>query len=315
MTNNIESFAEEIKNCIEEKLRDEKEEYTVSLLEKTKNNDIKLHGIAIRPEGLNAVPLIYLENYYDSYLDGRSVEDISDGIISLSAELRKEAPAFRMPDLEHDSIKDRLRVRLVNTFTNTDTLQKMVRRDVGCGFTLTPYIDLPESSGINGIIQVTKDLAKAMGYDEMQLMETALDNTASMDPAYLKRISELVRGDDCEDLLTADARGEDSILVLGHESTEFGAVALFYPGMRQRISEIVGGDYYVLPSSIHEILIVPDNGDYSSTQLMQMVMAVNKNELMPQDKLADKVLLYRSDLALLTVAEDMERDSMLDIAR
>jgi hypothetical protein len=85
--------------------------------------------------------------------------------------------------------------------------------------------------------------------------------------------------------------------------------------MRQRISEIVGGDYYVLPSSIHEILIVPDNGDYSSTQLMQMVMAVNKNELMPQNKLADKVLLYRSDLALLTVAEDMERESMLDIAR
>ncbi|MBQ5340558.1 MAG: hypothetical protein J6W57_00935, partial [Oscillospiraceae bacterium] len=102
---------------------------------------------------------------------------------------------------------------------------------------------------------------------------------------------------------------------LGHESTEFGAVALFYPGMRQRISEIVGGDYYVLPSSVHEILIVPDNGEYSSTQLMQMVMAVNKNELMPQDKLADKVLLYRSDLALLTVAEDMERESMLDIAR
>jgi len=66
---------------------------------------------------------------------------------------------------------------------------------------------------------------------------------------------------------------------------------------------------------VHEILIVPDNGDYSSTQLMQMVMAVNKNELMPQDKLADKVLLYRSDLALLTVAEDMERESMLDIAR
>ena len=44
-------------------------------------------------------------------------------------------------------------------------------------------------------------------------------------------------------------------------------------------------------------------------------MSVNSTELLPQDRLADRVLLYRSDLKMLTVAEDMERKSVLDIAR
>ncbi|MBQ2085121.1 MAG: hypothetical protein II464_02520, partial [Oscillospiraceae bacterium] len=93
------------------------------------------------------------------------------------------------------------------------------------------------------------------------------------------------------------------------------AVALYYPGIMEKISEIVGGDYFILPSSVHELLVVPDNGAYSSSQLMDMVMSVNSTELLPQDRLADRVLLYRSDLKMLTVAEDMERKSVLDIAR
>ncbi len=315
MRTGINEFAEKVRECIEEKLAEEGTNYTVTIQEKTKNNDIKLHGIAIRPEGLSAVPLIYLENYYGDTDEERSVEDVSDAIISLSRELRERTPAFRMPDLDYDNIRDMLRVKLVNNTSSPQVLRNMVHRDVGCGFSLTAYIDLPRSSGLEGMIQVSRELAKAADYDRQKIMDTALYNSASMDPAYLKRISEMVLMDDGEDLLNSEKRGEDSILVLGHESTEFGAVALYYPGIKEKISEIVGGDYFILPSSVHELLVVPDNGAYSSSQLMDMVMSVNSTELLPQDRLADRVLLYRSDLKMLTVAEDMEHRSVLDITR
>ena len=315
MTRTVESFAEEVKSCIEAKLSERETEYTVSLHEKTKNNDIRLHGIAIRPEGLRAVPLIYLENYFERYLDGMSADEIADRVIRLSERILKDSPEIKMPELDFESIRDRLRVKLVNSHTNADSLSSMVHRDVGCGFALTPYIDLPESSGISGIIQITKELARAGDYDERLLMDTALDNTAAMDAPYLKKITDMERATEGEDLFKTGGSCRSGVLVLGHESVEYGAVALFYPGMRQKISEIVGGDYYVLPSSVHELLILPDNGEYSSAELMEKVIDVNRNVLSPEERLADSVLLYRSDLALLTVAEELVKDNIRGLER
>ena len=96
--------------------------------------------------------------------------------------------------------------------------------------------------------------------------------------------------------------------VLSNIEGEHGAAALFYPGVQEKISEVVGGDYYVLPSSIHEVLIIKDDIGIKPKELAQMVKGINEMQVGPLDKLADKVMHYRADLKLLEVAVDLEKN-------
>lgn len=70
----------------------------------------------------------------------------------------------------------------------------------------------------------------------------------------------------------------------------YGAAAIFYPGQMECIAKLMKGDYFILPSSIHETLIMPDNGEYSSSKdLKKMVIEVNSTEVNPSEKLSDEI--------------------------
>ena len=77
--------------------------------------------------------------------------------------------------------------------------------------------------------------------------------------------------------------------------------------MTRQISEIVGGDYFVLPSSIHEVLILPDHGQIPVKDLLMMVKEVNEAEVLPEEQLGNKVLHFRADLQKLQVAAELDR--------
>ena len=79
--------------------------------------------------------------------------------------------------------------------------------------------------------------------------------------------------------------------------------------MQMRISEVIGDrDYYVLPSSVHELLVLPEAEVHSAEELGRMVQSVNAGMVAPDERLGDKVLYYRADLDRLSVAVNLEKD-------
>ena len=174
----------------------------------------------------------------------------------------------------YEDIRDSLRVRLMDIKRNPETLQNSVYEPVGCGLALVAYMELPEEIADGGIANVPAKLASGL---------------ADTNPEVI-----------LED-------PEDTLLVLTTEDGRLGASALFYPGMKEKIGEIVGKDYFVLPSSIHEVLIMPDNGQMSPMELAKMVKEINDNEVSPQDLLCSRVLRFRADTQELSVAADAER--------
>ena len=109
-------------------------------------------------------------------------------------------------------------------------------------------------------------------------------------------------------LIGGDVPEMPSLLVLTTEDGRLGASALYYNGIQERIGQIVGGDYYVLPSSVHEVLILPDDGHTNARELAEMVKQINENEVSPEERLGNKVLHFRTDLQKLQVAADMDHD-------
>ena len=74
-----------------------------------------------------------------------------------------------------------------------------------------------------------------------------------------------------------------------------GACILLYDGVLKKFAEKIGSDFYILPSSVHEVIFVPANGDMDARYLIQMVKEVNATEVAPDEVLSDNVYIYHAD--------------------
>jgi len=74
-----------------------------------------------------------------------------------------------------------------------------------------------------------------------------------------------------------------------------GAGVILYDGLLRTFAEKIGGDFFILPSSVHEVIFVPANGDIDARHLIQMVKEVNATEVAPDEVLSDNVYMYHAD--------------------
>ena len=100
--------------------------------------------------------------------------------------------------------------------------------------------------------------------------------------------------------------------VLTNQSKTNGAGVLVQDGVREKVGGMIGSDFYVLPSSIHEVLIVPDNGNMRLAELEDMVREVNATQVAPEDLLSDKVQYY--DLETKTLGLKQEKSVLKQLA-
>ena len=80
--------------------------------------------------------------------------------------------------------------------------------------------------------------------------------------------------------------------VLTNKQKMFGAGVIFYPGILELIESILGDHFYILPSSVHECILVPDQGQYSRIELKRMVKEVNDSQVEDEEILSYEIYYY-----------------------
>ena len=212
----------------------------------------------------------------------------------------------------YEDIKDSLRVRLMDIRRNAETLKDCIYMNVGCGLALVVYMELPGQIAEDAVANVPIGLTS--GFEEVSpegifvdAMERSVSESRPMLCSLQDMLLSTLSGEEPENYLISEDAPEDSLLVLTTEDGRLGASALYYPGMKEKLSEIVGRDYYVLPSSVHEVLIMPVDGRMTPMELARTVRQINENEVSEQDTLCSRVLRYTADTRQLCVAADAER--------
>lgn len=137
-----------------------------------------------------------------------------------------------------------------------------------------------------GMIIRKENLAK-WGLDEQQIKKLAWANTLRDEPAHFLSMDEILR-EGTGSLEQMDKK----LYVLTNRSRHLGAVCLLYPGCLAQIAEQVGGNFFVLPSSIHECLILKCSADIKAAYLREMVRSINKTEVAEKEVLTDSVYRY-----------------------
>lgn len=313
-------FIELVTSHILEYLPKEFQDARIEVIERAKNNDTMLHGLIIRSvekKDIEAAPIFYLEPYYDAYRFGeKDLEDVMHELARDYLQVIRNMPQYNLPEMTREGIGDKVFVKVVNTRSNQELLKDLVNLPVDGGFSLTVYIDM-DTPRKDAMIQITKDMASRMNFDERELIQTAMKNTVQAHPAELVEmkkvmmdISGLRKLEPGDNLLQDNPLpAEDlSMLILSNSDKFFGATALFYPDVQAKVADATGGSYYILPSSVHELIVLPDNGTFEERELARMVQSVNSCEVRPEEQLGNKVLYYNASMDRLMVAVDLDRE-------
>lgn len=286
-------FEKKVENsCLRESeyyamLRSELEKHSdenvdITFREVRKNNGICKNACTIRFNDAQVAPTIYLEPYYDYYLHGEAVSESAQNILDYC---REKTPATTFPDnffCCYDSVRNRLGIKLIGTEANRGFLEGV------------PHVDLEDMSAVfyylmedpafgNGMIIVKNTDIERWEKNVQELYQEVLGNCARMLPPVFKPLSEVL------EVVCPEADG--NLYLLTNESALFGAAVILYPGMMQSISKELGGSYFILPSSVHELILLPDSGE-EAEDLLRIVMEINHTQVAEEEILTDAVYKY-----------------------
>lgn len=155
---------------------------------------------------------------------------------------------------------------------------------------LTYYvrIDITRNEFIS--IVVNKKLMENWNITKEQLKEIAWSNTVRDNPAVFKPLKQVLAE------FGIDPEEENrQVYLISNEHKYLGAVCIAYPGFLEKIGRQLNGDFYILPSSIHECLVLPCSEGVKVSELRETVKNINRTELKNKDILSDSVYRYNRD--------------------
>ena len=290
--------------------------YEVSVHNGTKNNGIKKQGILVS-EGTLLSPIIYVDRLIEEGLDAN---EIAIKVIEQYKQAKEQEVPFDISELgDFEEMKRRICYRLVNLEANKDMLMKVPYEQIANDLALVYFLDLNR----NATITITEELLKAWNIEKDELYKVAQDNMPVLYPPQLRSMADVMidmLGNDFEmmkiefgktDLDEEEFReflkneviggGAPMYVLQGRES--FGASVLLYEDMDKILRERFG-DVYIIPSSVHEVLVVPvdeaRNMGLTANDIKILVEQVNETTVAPDERLSNNVYVINKDGLLPT---------------
>ena len=302
----FEEFSKEIVNKIGEYIKGDFEIENIELTTILKNNDQKLTGIMIKERNVSIAPTIYLTSYYESYIDNVcEIEDILENIATLRKEKRTiKRCEFDLKNIEDfKSIKNKIYPKLINFEMNKKLLSNKVHTRL-CDLAIVYYLDLGSIDDGFMTITITKDMFRLWNITEKELYNIALENLNNkycpVKENIFNVIEHLIKDNDLY-MLEAEKFNEtkvyhqdNDILVLSQGNIN-GSVILLNDNYMQKIAqqfEEKNIEFLIIPSSIHEILIITGELAKDKLYVRKMVNDVNYSNVSTTEILSNQIYHY-----------------------
>lgn len=308
-------FAEGVVQNIQSYLPPELRAVECSVVETQKNNGVVLTGVTFKMPDQKIAPVIYMEPFYEDIKRGESIEKVMENIADcFMANYEYQEISGGINFLDYESVKDYIEPALINTKANQKALSQMPHEKME-DLSIIYKVVFP-SAGENGraSLKITNEMAELWGVQSQELHETALANGVRRHPAVLQDMDTIIReiyfhDEAAENLLNqAETIHYGEMFVLSNADRMDGAAVLTYPDLLKRVDEKFDGGFYILPSSIHECLVVPKRQGISPKKLGETVREVNATEVDRQEILSDRVYEFdRERNCLCQVAASIDR--------
>ncbi len=302
-----ESFKEQFVEDVKDRLYEQGAEVNVSVHEVNKLNE-SYEAITVTPEGSNIGVNIGIDKFYDAIENGRPYDEVVDKAVEVINNGINQRPDFDIDSLtDYSKMKETLAMEVVSAEANQEMLATVPHQNMEDMAVVYRFVLNSDDEGRASIL-VTNQMLETMGVTPEQLHADAMENAPQIRPAEIKGMSEVMA--EMMGVEQAEMMGifpvapeDEQMYVATVPDKVHGAGVLAYQDFMDKAAERAGGDFFILPSSIHEILIVPDNGKMNLKDLEAMVREVNATQVAPADKLTDSVYHYDSKDKIFELGE------------
>ena len=258
-----------------------------------KNNGVMLDALIIRLPNSASSPVIYLDSLYQTYKNGSSIQKIAQQI---TARLHAELPISQELagyDRSLDAVRDRIVFRLISRKDNSDLLSDVPWvpiLDLAVIFCI--HFGVREETQITSVIH--NQQAEAWNLSPSALYQIAKINTPRICPGMIRCLEDMLFGCDQENNCEKPCNSPvPTLYLLTNPSGIYGASCLLYEGIIKDFADRMESDLIILPSSIHEVLILTDDHEQDYHMFRNMVRHINANDVSKEDILSDELYLYR----------------------
>lgn len=300
---NFDLFKESMIQILQESLG---EEYTIFTDTVIKNNGVELTGMIIKEKDNNASPTIYIDELYKEYQRGVSLKKLADTVRQIYKENQYEEEVNLQKFKNYESAKEKIVYKLIGEEKNKKLLQSIPHR-VFSNLAIVFYyvVDEPPFYGKASIL-ITNVHLKYWKIDEEELYQNAIRNTPFLLPPQIQNIedvmhdimkNELTQDETIEEMmnrLKKDLLGIDKVpmYVLTNNRKLQGAACMLYPGVIRKFAKTLNKNIYILPSSVHEVILLAEDASSNKKDLLSMVTEINATQVDECEVLADSVYFY-----------------------
>lgn len=295
----IEDFMEKVKNSVIEKLG---KEYQVTVCKSDKNNGVVCTGLRVQKNDCSVAPLIYLDEHFRQYKNGNTT--LSSIVKYVVKESRKKSPCVDIQQyLIYENIRKNVVYRLVNTESNRDLLEDI------------PHLEFLDLSIIFRCTVAQEDIGpasilihnvhmKLWDITIQELYQDAVMNTPRLEEYEIKSMTEVMREIMTEE--NSDGSGQDAYMeefsdsvplyVLSNKNRIEGAGCMLYPDLMKDFSDTIGSSFYIIPSSVHECLLLPPKEDVQGGEIKNMIKEINDTQVSIEERLSYSLYYYDKDM-------------------
>lgn len=296
-----EEFVTRIVDGLRQSLEDS---VSVQLLHLPRNNGSFRDALCLRRAEFPASPAIYMDEFWQSYQNGLPLSLIEQEILDCHREASKRFHQLSLPLDDFEKVKKLLSIKLIHRDQNAKLLEMVPHQDL-LDLAYVYYISLTSEDGPAATALIYWEHLQIWDISPAELHQLALENAIRTMPPQIRSLDDFI----CDLMLQESLNPGQStqpqernrftdvsplpMYVLTNRKGYLGAACIAYPHVLESFSERCQGSFLLLPSSIHEMILLPLLPSLNLEQMEQMVREINRDVILPEDRLSDHV--YRFD--------------------
>ena len=293
---NFNEFCNEVKNRLDERLANRKVSTDIEKFNAVNKN---YTGLKITYADSKLSPVFNLTSLYTQVNSDNDLESLINYLYEEVENYESLANRNNFNDTELDFDENSLFFKIFGMENNFELLEKIPYRIIADGLAISYGMECGPS--LDGIFTytITNSLMEEFNLTEEELYQKAIENMPKLYPHLIDDLSFIL---------------EDGIIALTNNEFMFGASSILYPGVVEEISERFGNsNFFIIPSSLHELIIIADNGQVNTSRINSVIKSVN-SELPSKDFLSNTLYYYDCITKKIVPADSIYPDDIVIIS-
>ncbi len=308
------SFCESVRETVHQRMG---ADYEVTVHTVIKNNNVQLDSLIIRKEHTLVMPSIYLNGFYEEYTKGKEWEEIIGEILQFYEQNQLNCTGGFT--FGYENLKEHIVYRLISYERNREMLEEAPHIRVG-DLAITFHCMVLQGEECLGAVRVTNEHLEHWGVSGEEIYACAKVNTPKLLPPRIRTMDEVMdeilwerlrknveehgSPETTQEYMRMIVRRQEEeplpMYILSNSRGNYGAAAILELEYMDAFYEAGEEDFYILPSSVHEMILIPVSRAPEISRLQEMVRDINETQVPEQEFLSNQVLRYSDFCQMLS---------------